>query len=110
VSAAALAGSPGRGGINRGRGDAPMFFGDPSGGDTSSFEAKQLPEARVRDLEHSALLGVGAVAPTIDPLAESSGLAPTSEAAAKQAWQRRLAPRHRDSVKAFFRPKDGSSP
>ena len=71
---------------------------------SEAFEAKLLPKAKVRDAENSALLGVGAVAPSVDPEAESAGLVPTQEAAAKQAWQRRVAPRHRNSVKEFFRP------
>lgn len=100
-------GSPGRGGISRGRGDAELTWGEESPGRTDQFEAKALDPAQNLDLEHSALLGVGAGAPNVDPTAESAGDGDVQASAGKSAWRRRLAPHHRQAVKDFFAPAGG---
>jgi hypothetical protein len=94
----------GRGGITRGRGDAEMSWGEESSGDTDRFEAKALPDAQYRDPEHSLVIGVGASAPTVDPVRESAGDADVAASAGRAAWKRRLAPHHREAVKTFFTP------
>ena len=93
---------PGRGGVTRGRGDAEMIWGEETPGASERFEAKSLPSAQLFDPESSAVLAVGAAPPVVDPRAESAGLAEASVSAGKTAWRRRLAPSHREAVKAFF--------
>ena len=100
---------PGSGGVNRGRGDAEMIWGEETPGRTDQFEAKVLEGAKYLDAEHTAVLGVGAVSPEVDPKAEgSSSVSPVAGADARRAWRRRLAPKHRDAVRQFFSP-GGSS-
>src|SRR5689334_23570908 len=97
-------GNPGAGGVSRGRGDAEMVWGRESQGDSERFEAKALPSAQFPDADHSAVLGIGAAAPTVEPVAEAAGLSNVSVSTGKSAWKRRLAPHHREAVKTFFTP------
>lgn len=94
--------TPGAGGISRGRGDAPLTFGEETPGETDRFEAKSLPDAQFRDPENSAVVGVGVAAPTVEPVAESGGLAETAASGGRTAWKRRLAPHHRRAVQTYF--------
>ena len=95
-------GRPGRGGVTRGRGDAPMMWGDESPGRSDQFEARALPGARLSDPESSAILGIGSAAPTVDAHGEGAGLVETSPTSGKTAWRRRLSPKHRRAVGSFF--------
>jgi hypothetical protein len=95
----------GSGGVSRGRGDAEMTWGAEAQGDTSRFEAKSLPDAQYRDADHSAVIGVGASAPTVEPVAEAGGDADVGLSTGRAAWKRRLAPHHREAVKTFFTPE-----
>ena len=97
---------PGRGGVSRGRGDADMIWGAESPGRTDEFAPKQLPGGRQLDPDQSALLGVAAAAPEVEPQADSAGSQATAAAEARSAWRRRLAPAHREAVKRFFAPAD----
>jgi len=97
-------GRPGAGGISRGRGDAQMSWGEESEGRSDLFTPEALPDARVMDMESSAVLGVGAVAPREDAQGGASGLVDVEGSSGKSAWKRRLAPRHRDAVHTFFSP------
>ncbi len=94
--------SPGQGGINRGRGDAELTWGEESKGSIERFPLRVLPSAELEDLESSGLLGVGRGTPSAEPVAEGAGNAATSQSAGKAAWQRRLSPSHRRAVKQFF--------
>ena len=102
-------GIPGNGGINRGRGDAELIWGSESPGQNDQFAPKQLPGARTFDPGSSTPMGVSSAAPTVEPVAEGGGSAPTAEAAARSAWRRRLAPSHRDAVKKFFAPSEAKT-
>ena len=44
-------------------------------------------------------------APPDEAQAEGAGLVEVGASTGKSAWRRRLAPRHRQAVKSFFRPK-----
>jgi hypothetical protein len=79
-----------------------MIWGEETPGDPARFEAKELPDARYADPEHTAVLGVGAAAPPVDPRPESAGTAPVAGDAGQSAWRRRLAPHHREAVRAWF--------
>lgn len=85
-----------------------MTWGDETKGRTDEFEAKALSPAQALDLEHSAVLGVGAARPEVDPVAEGAGDAAVQGSTGKAAWRRRLAPHHREAVKGFFTPAGGA--
>ena len=97
---------PGSGGVNRGRGDAELTWGEESEGDTRQFELQVLPSAELEDLTSSGLLGVGRGAPTVEPKAEGAGSAGTTQSTGKAAWRRRLSPSHRRAVRTFFSKED----
>ncbi|MEX2580681.1 MAG: hypothetical protein WD342_16610 [Verrucomicrobiales bacterium] len=70
-----LAGGPGQGEIGRGRGDAPLFFGD--GNDLGTEQLEQLEEVRNEDLSRAGLgelLGLGESEREVD----ESGAGPVS--------------------------------
>ncbi len=97
-----LAGVPGRGGVDRGRGDAPMTWKDPSTDEGVTFEAQVLPPALA--LEQSRTVGVSLQAPEV---AEALGPAPSgalegAEAGGGSAHTRTLLPRHRNAVERYF--------
>ena len=98
-------GIPGRGGITRGRADAPMIWGQETPGQTDQFEGGTLPGARRMDAEHSSVVGVGAAAPNARPVGESGGNTGVEAAGDRVSWRRRLSPRHRRAVKDFFTDK-----
>lgn len=101
VEGAAL---PGVGGVNRGRGDAELTWGEEAGGSAERFQPTALDPARYLDPASSALIGVGSTSPPVTPEAEAGGLGPVEGSAGGQAWRRRLAPRHRQAVRGFFGP------
>lgn len=96
------AGAPGAGGITRGRGDAELQLGGDSPFESDEFDAQRLEAARLEDLEHTHLLGLGAAAPTVSGEGQATGQRALGADAGKSAWRRRLAPRHRRAVGAFF--------
>jgi hypothetical protein len=98
-------GQPGQGAVTRGRADAAMTWGDETQGRSEDFKATTLDPARVLDAESTAVIGLGATAPTVDPRGEASGLAELVNSTGDGAWRRRVAPHHRDAVKRFFGPK-----
>ena len=104
-----MAGLLGTGGVNRGRGDAAMIWGEETPGSTERFEPDVLPPARYLDEESSGVIGVGTTSPEAAPVAEGAGLAEIAPAGGGAAWQRRLAPRHRRAVRSFFAPSGGRS-
>ena len=54
-----------------------MVWGDESQGRSDQFEAVLLPKSQVRDPKDSAILGIGAAAPTEDARGEGAGLVNT---------------------------------
>lgn len=93
---------PGRGGVSRGRGDAALEFSGETPGRTDEFEAHQLSPAERLDPESTAIVGVGASAPDVEPTAQAGGLVETRASGGRAAWKRRVAPHHRDAVQGFF--------
>lgn len=92
---------PGTGAVSRGRGDARMIWGDESP-DLAQELARALPAAEYRNLDDTAVLGVGRTAPRVAPSAEGGGLVDGDASVGRAAWRRRLSPRHRDAVRSFF--------
>jgi hypothetical protein len=95
-------GYPGRGGINRGRGDAELTYGKESL-PFDRFKAQALPPGAARSPDDWA--------PVVElPGAPQESTAQSTPSAAKQyaavagqaAWRRTLAPRHQSAVKKYF--------
>ncbi len=95
-------GDPGSGGINRGRGDAPLTWGKESL-PFDRFKAQALPPGAARSPDDWAPLAEMPGTPQASP--ESSGRSAArqyAQAAGQAAWRRTLAPRHQSAVKKYF--------
>ncbi len=95
---------PGRGGINRGRADAQLTYGQESL-PAERFKAQALPPGYVRSPDDWAPVVNMPGAPSVAP--EASGRAAArayAEDAGQAAWRRTLAPRHQSAVKKYFKP------
>jgi hypothetical protein len=95
-------GNPGRGGINRGRGDAPLTWGKESS-PLDRFKAQVLPPGAARSPDDWAPLAE--MPGTPQESAEMSARAAARQyaaAAGQAAWRRTLAPRHQSAVKKYF--------
>lgn len=109
-AAASYCDLPGRGGVDRGRGDAEMTWRDPAAGDGAGFEEQVLDPASLAALEKSGLLGIRAVDPSSGgpplPAAAAAVLDPAA-AGGGGAHTRTVLPRHRGAVKRFFHRGEG---
>lgn len=97
-------GKPGRGGINRGRGDAAMTWKDPSSKEGSKFDEKTLPPASLQAIKDSELVGASIGAPTKaegDKSSESGALS-GAKASGGAANRQTVLPKHRGSVERYF--------
>ena len=95
-------GPPGSGGINRGRGDAPLTWGDESL-PLDRFKAEPLPPGAPRRPDDWAPVVELPGAPNETPvLSTSSGARRYAASAGQTAWRRTLAPRHQSAVKKYF--------
>jgi len=96
---------PGKGGVDRGRGDAPMFYGEKSDPAGTAWKAQELPPSATA-LQNSELLAVSASAPDrAHPQASTSGALNNAAAGDGSAFNSVLLPRHRGAVKRFFERK-----
>jgi hypothetical protein len=94
-------GRPGRGGINRGRGDAALQFAGQTEGDTGAFQAQKLPRGRVPPKDWH-LVGVTQASPEAAPVRDSTAGSAGATGSGRAAFRRRLAPHHREVVRRFF--------
>ncbi|MBN1675731.1 MAG: cell envelope integrity protein TolA [Kiritimatiellae bacterium] len=102
--AAALAGSmPGQGGVNRGRGDAPMTWTEGTSEQGARFKEQGLPPGKVATLKDSELVGLSAGAPSVtdEPIAARAGTLSAGDGHGAAHTQTVL-PRHRGAVKRYF--------
>lgn len=99
-------GNPGRGGVNRGRGDAAMSWGDESDRQGVKFKETVLPPG-FKDAPKEDVQGVTLNAPEVNPAASAPRAAgrETDAATGKETWNRKLRPRHREVVREFFGEK-----
>ena len=98
-------GKPGRGGINRGRGDAPMIWGDESDVQKVKFTARELPSVTIGPDEEMPVIGISIIQPEeTEPGAPSASGRVTDfeRASGGELWQRRISPRHRPLVRKYF--------
>jgi hypothetical protein len=95
-------GKPGRGGINRGRADAPLTWGKESL-PVDRFKAGALPPGAARSPDEWAPVAELPGAPQESPELSTASTARQYGAASGQAaWRRTLAPRHHSAVKKYF--------
>ena len=97
----------GRGGVTRGRGDAPMTWSDPSNKEGVDFTEKVLPPAALAALKKSRLVGVGTGAPTVEKPSGPAGAGALGAAGAGggSAHTHTILPRHRGAVGRYFERK-----
>jgi len=103
-SAAEGGGRPGRGGISRGRGDAPMTWKDPSNEEGAEFEEQALPPGAMRSMKDAELVGVSVGAPdeAEGESASAGGALSGAEAAGGSAHRQTTLPQHRRAVERYF--------
>jgi hypothetical protein len=102
ASEGAHTGQPGRGGVDRGRGDADLTFG-PETKRFDRFKAQALPPGSVRSPDDWAPIAELPGAPATAAVTGASAAARNYTAGAGQeAWRRTLAPRHQSAVKKYF--------
>jgi hypothetical protein len=95
-------GSPGRGGVTRGRGDADLTWGKETA-PLDRFTDTALPPGTPRSPDDWAPVVETPGAPDADPVLTSASAAREYAAGAGQsAWRRTLAPRHQSAVKKYF--------
>jgi len=96
--------NPGRGGVNRGRGDAPMTWTDGSDESGAVFKEQILPPASLSALKDSMMVGVSVGAPSVEDNPASSGTGALNSAAAGsgEAFSQTILPRHKGAVKRYF--------
>ena len=95
----------GKPGVNRGRGDAPIFFGDKAKED-GKFDEETLPPAAAAALAQSQLVAVSAATPGEDQTQRSTGGAlNNARTGAGSAHTIEVLPRHRGTVQRFFERK-----
>jgi hypothetical protein len=101
---------PGRGGITRGRGDAPIQFGDASTDEGAKFKPQILPPAALGD---NRLVGTSAAAPDDDKKKGPSNAGALRGAAAGggAAVTHTVLPRYRGTIDRYFdRPRKADAP
>ena len=95
-------GIPGRGGINRGRADAELTWGNETQR-LDRFKPMPLPPGAMRSADDLSPIMTLPGAPKEAPVASSASAARTyDETPGQAAWRRTLAPRHRSAVKKYF--------
>jgi hypothetical protein len=101
-----LDGGPGRGGVTRGRGDAPMTWKDPSSKEGTEFKEEALAPG-AGSLKDSRLMGVSVGAPTVEAAGgpAKSGALNETQSGGGSANTRTVLPRHRGAVQRYFERK-----
>ncbi len=96
-------GKPGRGGISRGRGDAPLTWGDESTRENTKFKETILPPGS-EDLPQDQVIGVTVATPDDEAASSAprSAARGTSAATGDETWRRTIRPRHRSVVRGYF--------
>jgi len=97
-------GLPGRGGVNRGRGEAAMTWSEGTSANDVEFKETPLSPGDIDSLKESALAGVSAASPEgATPGGESTGGAlDTSAAGPGSAHRHTILPQHRRAVQRYF--------
>jgi len=98
---------PGRGGINRGQGDAPMSWQQESSEQGVKFKEQVLPPASFAALKDSKLAGVSLGTPSEETPTSTatSGALTNATAAGGSANTQTILPKHKATVKRYFERK-----
>ncbi len=102
---AALVKSYCRGGVSRGRGDAPMTWKDPSSFDGTKTEDQVLPSGSMAGMKEARFVGISRSAPEVTGATDTAGQGAlgTGNAGGGSAQVHRVLPRHKGAVKRFFK-------
>lgn len=93
----------GKGGVSRGRGDAPMSFGEESAENGAKFKEQTLPSNTRPNLQDSQTVGTSTGTPTTgDPTGSSSGSLGNAAKGNGSAVTQTVLPRHRGTVRKYF--------
>ena len=96
-------GQPGTGGVDRGRADADLAFGDERRLDDKTFHARQLPEGVSPSPDNSITISVQALDPKASPLADPLAASKAPEGIAQVEGRGSSVPlRHRETVRHYF--------
>jgi hypothetical protein len=97
---------PGRGGIRRGRGDAPMTWRDQeTEKGNAEFKEKALPGANLEAFRDSQMIGVSSGAPDPSPGGSDGGQGGALSSEVKgtgTAHSQTIYPRHRGTIRRYF--------
>lgn len=107
---ARLQGQPGRGGLTRGRGDAPMIYGKESSEQGVKFKAQILPPSAIKSLKDSYQFAETATAPdgkTAKQVPATAGVVQGNPAGKGSAVRQVILPQHRGTVRRYFARQDG---
>ncbi len=101
-------GRPGRGGINRGRGDAAMTWTEGTDAEGAKFKEQVLPPASLAALKDSKLVAISTGTPEAGKAGSDGGKGALKGAAAGAgaAHTHTILPRHRGAVGRYFERKD----
>jgi hypothetical protein len=103
VDEATLQWCAGKGGVDRGRGDAAMTWTDGSSEKGSRFKEKVLPPSSVAGLNDSQLVGLSASAPKADTSGVAAhGALNSAASGGGSAYTQTILPRHRGAVRRYF--------
>lgn len=96
-------GRPGRGGVNRGRGDAPLTWGDESNEEGIKFKEAVLPRGTL-DQPRDEVVGISVSTPDVEPAGpiRRQGSRAAGAASGDETWSRNVRPRHRSVVRRYF--------
>ncbi len=101
-----------RGGVSRGRGDAPMTWKNPSSPDGTQWREQVLDPASLAALHQSHLLGLTTADPSaLEPAAPGTAggaVDPAAIAGGGAAYTHTLLPRHRGAVERYFDRQEGT--
>lgn len=95
------AGRPGSGGINRGRGDAPMVWGDPCDPEGAVFKPQELPPGFV-DIDSTETIGVRYGAPEESGERGSKGGTAAESGHGEAAGAMPLSPARKELLRRYF--------
>src|SRR5215813_8754455 len=103
VDEALLQWCEGKGGVDRGRGDAAMTWTDGTNEKDAKFKEKVLPPSSVAGLKDSQLVGMSAAAPTVDTSGVAAhGALNNTAPGGGSAYTQPILPRHRGAVRRYF--------
>jgi hypothetical protein len=87
--------------VDRGRADAELSLTGSTPEGSEAAKPQRLPPGSPAP-SPSLRIGLGRAAPETNPVRDGGAGSAADEGFGAASWQRRIAPRHRDAVRAFF--------